>query len=576
MLEKLIDQVKASSFLGRRRQKLIQFFIPTRRITDPVWREAWRANERRRFRTISKFFFLTAGVAYLLHFFLIDLPLGKQPIYLWASYRLGLAALSFAAYWFTTRRVYNRLSFYKMPVAIAGLIFGLVQSLTMTWYSGIPYFYAFLIPGLTTVILRSDLLVSIAYLSLCFLIQWPIFAMAGIEAHLLLSAAVVTYMAVIVFRSNMATDVNGFISEQLKDDMQHKLNDALCETKKQEKILARMNGILVRKNQVFHTLLEASAQLPHFEKLSDLLGYATSQLEKLFHDCGFAIVICEQDSRRVAEASFTNIDQDVQTFLMHHNSDLWRDSFEQKLHHLLFDRRSTAISQNYPESSVRILSLVGTADRIVGKALIIGLQSDQQSWETISLFLALVTSCAENLVLTKRLEHLAHTDKLTNTFNRNYFDREFKRYASTKQKYPELDFTVFLIDVNGLKDVNDRYGHKEGDNLIIKVAGLLKSCCRKTDLVARLGGDEFVILCPETKQADPLLDRIRRKEQGMRLSCQTSTGERIDIPIRMSIGIASTQETHPHILMKRADEKMYENKRVYYQSHQSIRRVSSM
>ena len=112
----------------------------------------------------------------------------------------------------------------------------------------------------------------------------------------------------------------------------------------------------------------------------------------------------------------------------------------------------------------------GTADRILGKALTGLLKISTLS--TRFLYFCLVTSCAESLVLTKRLEHMAHVDKLT-SFNRNYFDSELKRLITQKEKYPELDFSVFLIDVNGLKRINDDFGFKEGDNLIVKVANFL-------------------------------------------------------------------------------------------------------
>ncbi|MFW7378739.1 MAG: GGDEF domain-containing protein [Oligoflexus sp.] len=575
MLEKLFKQTEAKSAWDRRLRSLCCYVVPTLRITDPTWQTAWQVLEKRRFRVLARFYCVTSALAYILHFFLIDLPIGKQPISLWATYRMGLAGIALVGFLLTFPGVYQRLRWYKAPVALTGLAFGYFQALAMTWHDGIPYFYAFLIPSLTCILLRWNILNSMIYLGLAYALQWNSFLHVGLEVHLIISAVTMSSVAVIVFRANMLTDVNGFISEQLKADMQQKLNAALTETKRKEQDLAQMNTMLVRKNQVFHTLLEASTQLPHFEGLSSLLKYATQELQELFSNCGFGIIFCEQGSRRIADAAFINLSTDVQRYLMYHNSEIWRDSFESQLHKIIFSKK-TAHEKHYDAATVRLLSLVGTADKIVGKALIVGLKSDQQALDTISLFLALVTSCAENMVLTKRLEHMAHMDKLTNTFNRNFFDREFKRLVRTKEQYPELDFSIFLIDVNGLKEVNDHYGHKEGDNLIVKVAGLLKSCCRKTDVVARLGGDEFVIICPETKNAHPLLERIRSKEGSMNLVCHSNDGEVVDIPVRMSIGLASTSEVTPQSLLKKADELMYHDKREFYKSKSlGARRVSS-
>ena len=113
--------------------------------------------------------------------------------------------------------------------------------------------------------------------------------------------------------------------------------------------------------------------------------------------------------------------------------------------------------------------------------------------------------------------------------------------------------------------MNDYYGHKEGDNLIVKVAGLLKSTCRKTDVVCRLGGDEFVILCPETKNATCLTDRLKRREEDLYMVCHTMEGKKIELPVRFSIGQATTLQHPADSILKYADEKMYENKREYYE-----------
>ena len=79
----------------------------------------------------------------------------------------------------------------------------------------------------------------------------------------------------------------------------------------------------------------------------------------------------------------------------------------------------------------------------------------------------------------------------------------------------KLHFSFFLIDLNGLKRVNDEYGHKHGDKMIIKAGELLLKICRKSDIVCRFGGDEYVVLCPSTNfdQASILRGELRKQEQ---------------------------------------------------------------
>src|SRR5665648_551289 len=89
---------------------------------------------------------------------------------------------------------------------------------------------------------------------------------------------------------------------------------------------------------------------------------------------------------------------------------------------------------------------------------------------------------------------LSHHDFLTNLYNRIYFETEKKRLDTTRQ----LPFSIIMGDINGLKLINDGFGHQKGDEVLVEVAKILKSCCREEDIISRLGGDEFGILLPRT------------------------------------------------------------------------------
>ncbi len=550
-------------------RKAISFLIPTTKLSNPIWKETWCSLEKKRFRHLARLFFLSSIVAYILHFFFIDLKLGKTPIELWASYRFGLAGFALIGFLLTLNDRFCFSVYYKLPMILAGYLFSYMQVRTMVWSDGIPYFYAFIIPSLTTVGLRLNLLSSVMYLLSVHILQFPSFMEAAVETHLLLSAATVSLMTVIVFRANMVGDINAFMSEQMKDEMQIKLNAALNETRKKERVLAETNRLLLRKTQIFKTLLESSTNLPHFQDVRDLLSYAAEEFEGLFKGCGILLVISDQETQLLGEAVAINIDLEIKQQIVNNYTKLLDEDCLSELRYQLFFEEQA----QYPCDTVMALPMISSADKIVGTAVMIGVSPEQQSFETLALFLALVTSCAENLTLTKRLEYLAHTDKLTTTYNRNYFERELKRHIRTNHEFPELHFSLLLIDVNGLKHVNDYYGHKEGDNLIVKVAGVLKGTCRKTDLVCRLGGDEFVILCPETKDANRLIERLRRRERSLKLHFQTNSGNAIELPVTMSIGIASSAQHTPDTVLRIADEMMYEDKRLFYQYKQLKRSI---
>ncbi|MDP3011638.1 MAG: diguanylate cyclase, partial [Candidatus Hydromicrobium sp.] len=85
----------------------------------------------------------------------------------------------------------------------------------------------------------------------------------------------------------------------------------------------------------------------------------------------------------------------------------------------------------------------------------------------------------------KEIKYLSFHDKLTDLYNRAYFEEELKRLNTKRQ----LPLSIVIGDVNGLKLVNDAFGHMEGDKLLKKIARILKSCCREEDIIARWGGD---------------------------------------------------------------------------------------
>lgn len=153
----------------------------------------------------------------------------------------------------------------------------------------------------------------------------------------------------------------------------------------------------------------------------------------------------------------------------------------------------------------------------------------------------------------KKVVFISNHDTLTQLYNRTYYDEEMRRLENSRQ-YP---ITIFMLDVDGLKSVNDLHGHTAGDNLLKRTAQVLKACFRDEDIIARIGGDEFAVLLANTGQ--PACENIKlRMERTIRQHNQGFS----DRPLSLSIGAATLDEQGSlDELLKKADEIMYKQKK---------------
>jgi diguanylate cyclase (GGDEF)-like protein/PAS domain S-box-containing protein len=151
----------------------------------------------------------------------------------------------------------------------------------------------------------------------------------------------------------------------------------------------------------------------------------------------------------------------------------------------------------------------------------------------------------------ENLRYMSYHDQLTGLYNRRFFEEELGR-LDTPRRFP---LSIIMGDVNGLKIVNDSFGHEAGDELLTIAAELFRKACRADDIIARLGGDEFVILLPETstERADQVIARIKSMMADIKV-------KDIDVSISFGSGTKDAASQNIRDVLSDVENQMYRHK----------------
>ncbi|MDF2569303.1 MAG: diguanylate cyclase domain protein [Sporomusa sp.] len=178
--------------------------------------------------------------------------------------------------------------------------------------------------------------------------------------------------------------------------------------------------------------------------------------------------------------------------------------------------------------------------------------------QMLEIFAMQTSSTIDNTRLKLHLEYLSFHDKLTGLYNRAYFEKEIQRIEN-ESLYPA---GIIVCDLDGLKMVNDTWGHDAGDEFIVAAATLIKSAVPANAVAARIGGDEFgIIISGSVTQA---VDQagIKLKQELERYNAASP-----NIPLGVSIGWAASAEPVEVIeIFKQADSQMYHDKTLHGQA----------
>ena len=168
-----------------------------------------------------------------------------------------------------------------------------------------------------------------------------------------------------------------------------------------------------------------------------------------------------------------------------------------------------------------------------------------------------LATAVEDLVAarSREFESMANTDALTGIYNVRFMHQHVSHLVGVQRRYGH-PFAVLLFDIDGLKRINDAFGHAVGDRALVGMAQVLRTSLRSIDTPVRMGGDEFCVLAPHQTTAGGRIlgERIRHG------------AERIEGPwgqaLGVSVGVVSCPEhaVEPGVLFELADEAMYRSK----------------
>ncbi len=191
---------------------------------------------------------------------------------------------------------------------------------------------------------------------------------------------------------------------------------------------------------------------------------------------------------------------------------------------------------------------------------------DQQQGNPAHMY-GVIMDITQQKLFEQELERRAHTDYLTGVSNRGHFKEKAELELTRAIRY-QNDLSIFMMDIDHFKLINDNHGHKAGDLVLKKLAEICRQTLREIDVIGRIGGEEFAILLPETniEEATEVAERLRSELAGTKVPIDDG------LPLHFTVSIGVSTLISPNdkidVLLHMADKALYEAK------HQGRNKVS--
>lgn len=340
------------------------------------------------------------------------------------------------------------------------------------------------------------------------------------------------------------------------------ISEKLRETLTIEKKIKQLTTILLQ----LHTNYEI---LKHFNNTSDFNDFMLQTLKNanklLSIDC-MILFLYENNSLKIMTCISDEIDIKDGRFniIIDKNLAIW-DVFERRKTYLInnFNNEKDKfygknIKFNANINSMLALPLLAKDGRPIGVLAIHSKEKNLFNETSLPFYKELAMETAKTLERARQfslLKELTFLDELTGLYNRRFLYAILEKEIEKAKRYGSI-FSLVIADMNNFKKINDNFGHLKGDEILKKVANIIKSRLRASDIAVRYGGDEFAIILFEAdlNKAEYVMNKVNK------LLISTDFG--FDFNVSLSFGVACFPDsaTNKIDLIEFADKKLYEQK----------------
>lgn len=309
-------------------ESAIAYLFPTLLIDDQEWRKIWDRNQQDSFLTIARVFFPFVGIAYILHYFFFDKPMGLEPLSQWLAFRVSIAVgcLACLGFYFSP---WARTRYFKLPALLMCSTLCITQALVAVWYGLEAWVFCFIFVLASVLMLRTTVVLSLAFAIVIIAIQTPILLAADVAVSNIVSGTFATIAIIPAIRSSYITEVRHFLLNQRHTEAQEKINELSSEFSNRlrsfiPRVIATRLENLIQDRQM--TVLEASIEALKARRknvaclFSDIRGFTqnSKQLEQFVGDsvipevkqCSDAVEAYSGIPRKIGDLIFAYFDDD--------------------------------------------------------------------------------------------------------------------------------------------------------------------------------------------------------------------------------------------------------------------------